>query len=102
MLMIDPQTYLYEEVNHSSWGAEHDLGLWRDYPAGVLQAVSRHLMDVEPHGALAELDGLADAHAGPDERRLESPHLASPQVHLAEGQLEEIEVVFLILVLRDG
>ena len=43
--------------------------------------------------SLAELDGLPDADAGADERRLEAPHLAAPQVHLAEGQREEVEVV---------
>ena len=62
----------------------------------------RSLIDVEPHGTLAELDGLADAHAGADERRLEPPHLAPPEVHLAERQLEEVELVLLVLVLFGG
>ena len=43
--------------------------------------------------SLAELDSLPDADAGADERRLEAPHLAAPQVHLAEGQREEVQVV---------
>ena len=59
-------------------------------------------MDVEPHGALAELDGLANARSGADERRLEAPHLAPPEVRLPEGQLKAVQLVLLFLALLGG